>query len=273
VNCATIRKDSIAEQYLNGSLRDDLLTAYEHHYFQCDACFGELQKIDEIRRALAKKPVVPAPPRKTKRFRASPWAWQAFAGLAATLTIVAVVLQEYRSVPLLSTPGAGRTGAEQAAVQVTATPGPSRSIALARLAIPEPPSYVPQVVRSTEAASSAAFRQGMAAYTAGNYVAAAEKLHRAANINPSRPDIAFFIAASELLAGNPVAATTGFRSVLALGENAFTDEAYYYLAKAQLALGDTDAAKLSLEQVSRSEVALREEADRLLQQIDELPAY
>ena len=273
MNCESVQREHIAEQYLGGDLPEDRLVAYEEHYFQCDRCFAELRHLDEVRRALTMAPVAASAARVSRHVRRRRWTWPAYAALAASLAVVSVLLQDFGSVKGPATPGAERNRPAQIAPQVRDTTGVSRSGILARLAQAEPPAFTPPVLRGSDAAWSAAYRQGMAAYAAGNYVAAAEKLRHAANIDPLRPDIAFFIAASELLAGHPVAAKTGFESVLALGDSAFADEAWFYLAKAQLALGDTDAAKVSLQHVSRSVTALRDEADRLAQQIDQLPAY
>jgi tetratricopeptide (TPR) repeat protein len=146
------------------------------------------------------------------------------------------------------------------------------ALALSRLAQAEPPPYSPQVLRGSDPGLPASFGQAMLAYTEGNYQLAAEGLRTAAQVDPARPDIAFFLAASELLAGNPAAARAGFEAVLALGDTVFTDEAHFYLAKAQLALGDPDAARLSLQRVSRSDAALHGEAASLQQQLDSLPA-
>lgn len=273
MNCESVQREHIAEQYLGGDLPEDRLVAYEEHYFQCDRCFAELRHLDEVRRALTMAPVESSAARISRHVGRRRWAWPAFAALAASLAVVAVLLQDYRSVKGPATPGAGQSRPAQIAPQVRDTTGISRSNMLARLAQAEPPAYTPPVLRGTDAELSAAYRQGMAAYAAGNYSAATEKLRHAANIDPQRADIAFFIAASELLAGHPVVAKTGFESVLALGDSAFADEAWFYLSKAQLALGDTDAAKVSLQHVSRSAADLRDEADRLVQQIDQLPAY
>ena len=51
MNCESIRKGNIADEYLAGRLSSEETEAYERHYFDCEACFADLQ----FRRGLAEQ--------------------------------------------------------------------------------------------------------------------------------------------------------------------------------------------------------------------------
>ena len=51
MNCKSIHKENIADDYLAGRLAPDKADAYECHYFECDACFEDLH----LRKQLAEQ--------------------------------------------------------------------------------------------------------------------------------------------------------------------------------------------------------------------------
>ena len=106
----------------------------------------------------------------------------------------------------------------------------------------------------------------MQAYVAGDYDATIPSLRRAARLDTERSDIAFFLAASELLAGNTAAAIGEFARTIAMGDTPFLEDAHFFLAKAHLAQGDADRARSELNAVRALQGGRASEADELMVQ-------
>ena len=85
MDCDSIRREHVAEQYLLGSINEDQRLAFEQHYFQCNSCFEELRQLDEIRQALATSRVQTSRLAAVKTSVARWWQWPAFAAVAGKL--------------------------------------------------------------------------------------------------------------------------------------------------------------------------------------------
>jgi tetratricopeptide (TPR) repeat protein len=116
--------------------------------------------------------------------------------------------------------------------------------------------------------AAASFQEGMKSYVAGDYDATIPSLRRAARLDTERSDIAFFLAASELLAGNTAAAIGEFARTIAMGDTPFLEDAHFFLAKAHLAQGDADRARAELTAVRSLQGERASEADDLLVQLE-----
>jgi TolA-binding protein len=142
---------------------------------------------------------------------------------------------------------------------------------LARLAQVTPPRYVRRTFRGVGDEDDQLFEQGMQQYVAGNFGAATPTLRRAAAEHPGRTDIAFFLAASELMEHRYAAARAGFESVISQGPTPFVDEAHFYLAKACIGLGEVERARSALDAVIEGRGDLAREARRLSAELERLP--
>jgi len=290
MDCSLIVRDELAERYLLGELSPVQQEAYETHYFDCARCFGELRHLRAIRDVLRTAPPL-APVPITKRARTPWWGWAVGGALAASLVVVAVLRQSGVPEPIAATPRAvvtadpvlspGVDAAEAPAIARTveptaaaAPPAPAapsasrRTEVLARLARVDPPRYSPSVLRGATDEAATSFQAGMKAYVAGDYGAAMPSLRKAARLDPQRPDIAFFLAASELLAGNTADAIGEFERTIAMGDTPFLEDGHFYLAKAYLAQGAADQARAELTTLRSLQGERASEADELLAQLE-----
>lgn len=292
MDCSLIVRDELAERYLLGELSPAEQDAYETHYFECARCFGELRRLRAIRDVLRTDP--PLSPLPTKERARTPWwGWAVGGALAASLVVVTLLRQAGAPEPIASTPRAAvpadpilSPGADTAGVPViletvepttTAAPpapaapsasAPRRTDILARLARVDPPRYSPSVLRGATDEAAVSFQAGMKAYAAGDHGAAIPSLRQAARLDPQRPDIAFFLAASELLAGNAADAIGEFERTIAMGDTPFLEEGHFYLAKAYLAQGAVDRARAELTTVQSLQGERVSEANELLAQLE-----
>ena len=293
MDCSLIQRDNIAERYLAGRLAREEQDDYELHFFECDRCFSELCQMRTLREALQE--AAPARPGRLRPWQAARgrWHWPAAVAVAASAVVVSVLVLQHDS-PQLSQAGGTHTDTTSATGLVPTTPavpgtitrgaqpppevhvrpdnGQSRASLLARIAKVEPPRYAPSILRGAHDEASRRFSEGMQHYVAGEYRAAVPLLKKAASLDPTRADAAFFLAAAELLAGDPSAARDGFERVLELGDTPFAEEARYYLAKAQLGQADVASAKVTLARIVADGGEFAIEATRLLSSLDELPA-
>jgi TolA-binding protein len=148
--------------------------------------------------------------------------------------------------------------------------GSRRNEVLARLARVDPPTYLPRVLRGVADEATASFQAGMKAYVAGDYRGAIPQLRKASSLSPEKPDIAFYLAASELLSGDTAGAVTEFQRTIAMGETPFLEEAHFYLGKTYLSRSEFGAARTELEHVSQSGGETRQRAVELLGEMKNL---
>jgi tetratricopeptide (TPR) repeat protein len=296
MNCSVVMREEIAERYLLGQLSPAAQEAYEQHYFDCERCSGELQRLRAIQDALrAAPPAMPAPnsPRGWNPW----WGWLATGAVAASL-VAGVLLQQSKGPeqaagnkdPAASPVSSGepeatssRPVAEEAEGAATAAPAHSppestkrpgaasrRVELLARLARVEPPRYSAMVLRGLTDEATLRFQEGMEVYATRNFRGAVPILREAAALDPSRPDIAFFLGASELLSGDTAGAVKELGRTIVMGDTPFLEEAHFYLAKAYLTLGDVDRARAELTKVIALRGEKAEEAGEMLAELDVL---
>lgn len=270
VDCRVVATEELAERYLLGDLAPAEQDAYERHFFQCTRCAEELEQFMALQRALrrsAPSSAVAVMARPERAQAPARWTWLA---LAATVAAAALLLtvgrkpeqiaeapvsrQDPPSVSPVSPPADASLqhpvpAARSTVPAVRDSVVTERAKALARLARVDPPRYSPLILRGVADDATVAFENGMRAYVAGDYRAAGRQLRQAAGLDPERADIAFFLAASELLSGNTAAAVAAFQGVIALGDSPFLEEARFYLAKSYLAMGDVSRARTEFASV------------------------
>lgn len=293
MDCRKVAAGEIAERYLRGDLSAQVQEAYELHYFECERCFRELRDLQSVQAALgglSSSALVPSQPATAAHARwRHRWAWVGVAAIAASAAVVALLLVPGRReepvarAPVVR-PGPTAPKAEVASPADVATAEPPRperrtsrpaeprrSEVLARLARVTPPLYAARTFRGVGDEADQLFEQGMQQYVAGNFGAATPTLHQAAAEDPSRTDIAFFLAASELMEHRYAAATAGFEGVISRGDTPFVEEAHFYLAKACIGLGEVERARSALDAVIDRGGELAREARRLSAELKRLP--
>jgi len=254
MDCALITRQNFAERYLLEKLSPEQREAYESHYFECDSCFLELQQLLAIREELEAQPSKAPVFRPEHRAFGAWWRWPALAAAAAVLVAAVILVPRYESV----------------APAPSAVSGAARAGALAALARVEPPHYEVRVLRGMDDAASAAFHAGMQDYLAGNYASAETHLREAAAADPSRPDIAFYLGATELLTGRPDTAQVEFERLIAMGETAFSEEAHFYLGKALLQQDRMNEARQEFQRAAAMDGALQAEARAVLEALEKI---
>ena len=141
---------------------------------------------------------------------------------------------------------------------------------LAHLARVDPPRYSATVLRGLADEATRRFQEGMKAYATRDFRGAVPILREAAALDPTRPDIAFFLGASELLSGNTAGAVKELSRTIALGDTPFLEEAHFYLAKAYLGRAEIQAARMELAAAAQSTGEAQQEAINVLAEIDKL---
>jgi len=291
-----VSRDSLAARYVAGELPAALLEEYELHFFECSVCYDELKLLMAVRQTLAETRTQRPETRRAWSAGMSGWRWTVIAAAAASAIGAVVLLRSHEVEPPVTiattngpeitrgAPAAPEPVAEQQAsttvTEPVAHPSDSHSTdrtgrslraqRLARLAHADPPRYSPSVLRGAYDEATLLFEDGMTSYAAADYAAAVPILRQAAKADTSRTDIAFFLAASELMERDFVAARSGFEGVLAHGETPFAQEAHYYLAKIALASNDIDQARTELGDVVAAGGPLATKANSMLAELREL---
>lgn len=293
MDCRKVAAGEIAERYLRGDLSPQVQEAYELHYFECEPCFRELAELQLLQTALGRlssSVLVPSNPTKATHVRwRYRWTWYGVAAMAASAAVVAILLvPAWREEPVarapLVRPGATAPRVEVASPaevavaeqpqperQTSAPAEPRRSEVLVRLARATPPLYAKRTFRGFGDEADQLFEQGMQQYVAGNFGAATPALRRAAAEDPSRADVAFFLAASELMEHRYAAAKAGFEGVISRGDTPFAEEAHFYLAKTCIGLGEVERARSALDAVIEGGGDLAREARSLSAELERLP--
>ena len=113
----------------------------------------------------------------------------------------------------------------------------------------DPPDYTPIRLRGDTDKAQQRFRSAMELYSAGDYVSAIPGLKEAAELDPTAPNISFFLGACYVLTDRTSDAINTLENTIALGDTVFLEEAHLLLAKAHLNRGESDAARTELETV------------------------
>jgi hypothetical protein len=230
---------------------------------------------------------------RVQAWRQPRWAW--FAAAVATASAAGVVFllqapvttqrarEAHVQLPAADSPAAVNStaverseapveGMSSSSANSSPSPGakPRDTTSLLRdLARITPPSYRPLVLRGPVDDATAAFSNAMKAYGAGDFAAAVRGLQTASQLDPTRPDIAFFLGVSGLLSDDLVAGRAALQRTIDLGDSPFVGPAHFYLAKADLGTGNVESARKELELARASGGDMDGETGRLLGQLEE----
>jgi hypothetical protein len=136
------------------------------------------------------------------------------------------------------------------------------------LAQVEPLRYVQMPLRGALPAHEVSFREGMEAYTAGNYAAAAGRLAQAVRAGEAEPSwgnltqARLYLGVSLLLTGKAAEAVPDLEQARGSPLRPLADRAGWYLAQAHLLLEDPDSALPVLEGLASGGSAYAEPAAR-----------
>jgi tetratricopeptide (TPR) repeat protein len=269
-----------AERYVSGRMPDDEQSAFEEHFFTCDACLSRVQDLQTLAQALAA-----ARPAATRVSRVR-FAWMG--AIAASLLLTLTIWEARRVVgpPLVPSavapsvkPGALPPAApapespalESPAPATPSQPLPTAGDRIAQMAAIVPPRYVSLPTRSAEDADAAAFSAAMSRYSAGRYADAARRLRAASANSPGSGHVQFFLGISELMIGNAPAARAALRRAAASGEQPYADESHFYLAKSALRAGNRQEAERELKIAVDLDAGPPGEAARLLKELPSFP--
>jgi tetratricopeptide (TPR) repeat protein len=250
MDCDRIERGEIVEKYLTGRLDRAGQEEFEAHYFSCSKCLQKLQ----VSRLLQEKLWEQGEkilPKTQKPYRV--WikrrAWAVSAAAVALVVVGVALWWQFMG------PGRAPAGTEET---------PFSLMMLARI---EPPSYIPPALRGAEDEAAERFRIGMKHYQDGLYGEAVPDLRAAAELNPERAGIRFFLGICLLLTEKTNEGIEELRKTISLGDSVYLEEAHFYLAKAYLGKGDVGAAKAELNWVQEKGSNLKEEAAQILAQL------
>ncbi len=296
MDCPRRADQDTAERYVAGTLPELDQSAFEEHFFSCEACLADVQALQAARTALAGQQA------RASTFAARPQAfkwsgsWSVWAGLAAAAVILVAVATWMRqpAAPASETAQstAGREGDRAPAVaekdpadrsapapeapapgdrgsRPPATP-PSRQLLLAQLAVVVPPRFVPLAARGEGSEPTERFNTAMQHYSAARYDDAADALRALAAERPLA-HVWFFLGVSELARGRTGAAREALEQAAGSDVQPYADESHFYLAKAALKDGDVERARRELTAAVEREAGPEGEARRILAQLAKLP--
>lgn len=248
MNCRKVSDQDVAERYLLGQLDEADQEAFERHFFECNDCFAELEALRAVKvrleRDLEGAPRLALRPRPSVR-----WWWWGLAS-AAVITIVVAGL-----------------------IMWTVASAPPRLVELspelAELARIEAPYYEPIRLRGIYDEAQRSFRTAMEFYAAGDYASAVPGLEEASDLDPSSPNISFFLGACYLLTDRIPDGIAELEHTVALGDTPFLEESHLLLAKAQINQGNLVSASTHLNMTIDLDGDLADEARLLLRQLQQ----
>jgi tetratricopeptide (TPR) repeat protein len=270
MDCESVARGEIVENYLLGRLSEEDREAFEEHYFECARCFDELRALQAVQAELRR------PDTKFESRTARPFLrWAPAALAAAAVLVVAVVVSMRSTSPTGSSETANTQPRSQGQTPETSQPQPPEPTvapepSLEQLARVEPPRYEPPTLRNVPDEATARFLRAMERYGAADYARAVEGLRSAAKLDPDAPHIRFFLGVSHLMLGEDGAAIDRLRATIALGDSPYLEEAHWYLAKAYLRRKDLGAAESELKTLIQLRGRGSDEASRLLTQLERL---
>jgi hypothetical protein len=232
LSCDQVDAEFVIPRYVAGTLSPAESAAFEEHLLTCAACQQALTVAVAIREALPKVTV--------GRTRRIPWFGLSLTTLAAAARAVVVLLPR-----------------DQVPDTIRALGG-----------LTQPPVYLGVAVRQAASRSDSLFEAAMAEYVTGDFAAAAEGLSRALAAGADTVPVQFFAGASLLMTDRPADAAEAFRSVINGGDTPYLAEARYYLAKALLRLGQTDAALRELRAAAADTMEIAGEARALADSVE-----
>jgi tetratricopeptide (TPR) repeat protein len=239
MDCETIRRRQIVDEYAAGRLSIEEAEEYEKHYFSCDGCFDQLRHRDHLARFLkAHGPALFSRElaAETARARGVPrarggafpvpewlsglWAVPWARGLAAATVILIAGLLTYQDM--------------------------QRARSWKSICSPQAYPYAASELRGRPAPPGLV--HGMELYTASRYEEAAVALDRASRAAPDDAEIAFYLGLALLMSGRDRPALEALRQA---GELVPASRLYrWYLAQALVRTGQRTAAEAELEQLA-----------------------
>jgi len=278
MTCIRYPDDDVVLRYVAGDLAEPDQTAFEDHLFACDVCLARVERYQAAQQVLSSRerlttpmPFDPATSTSASRpLRGGAW-WMLAAAAALLLAVTAgTALWRSRagSSPQLAqqqAPAAAPAAASAPAraAEAASTPGTSRALQLAVLAMVTPPPYLAITTRGD--ADGARFATAMDAYARQDWTGAAESL-RGIDTPPAR----FYGGIAELMRGKPAAAAASFEEVRARGVAPYARESAFYLGKAALQRGNVAEARTWFARTQTEGATTAREATRLLAALDEL---
>jgi TolA-binding protein len=264
MNCNEVEEREILESYLLDRLSEPEREEFEKHYFECASCFSQLQTRLAVQAELQRQPAMPARARGAS-FRLG-WAWApAFVTvallLAAGIWWYSAQKQQPAQQVSVSPP---KTSQE---ISVPTPPPPSVAPPLEELARVEPPPYSEIVLRGAEEEGQEAFRTAMKNYSKEDFVKAIPGLRAAVKASPQTASFNFYLGACYLLTGQTDPAIVTFRKIISLRDNAYSEPAHFYLAKAYLKKKEVSTAEEELQKTVQLHGSRETEAGEILRQL------
>lgn len=275
MTCIRYPDDDLVMRYVTGDLTEPDQSTFEDHLFACDTCLARVERYQAAQQALAAREL-PAPTTRVAAPSDRPArraAWWMLAAAAVLLVAIAAAGSWWgtrnadssrlaarstpTSEPAVSATAPGRIG------DATSTPGTSRSLQLAVLAMVTPPPYLPLTTRGDDDVSRVA--TGLAAYTKQDWSAAADALDGA-----EAPAARFYGGIANLMRGDPAAATSHLQAVRESGTPPYASESAFYLGKAALQRGDVGQALTWFETARAEGSTTAREAARLITALGDL---
>jgi hypothetical protein len=221
-----------AHRYAAGLLDAAAAIAFEDHLLGCEECQTE------VRFAAALPRVIHAAPRATRAW----WIGGVTVALAAGLVAFFVLPR-------------GNDAKIASLGHVT-----------------EPPMYIGMNVRASPAHGDSLFASAMRKYVAGRYEAAASELRIALAAGADTVTSTFFIASSELMAGDAERSVDDFARVIAAGSSAkpYLPESHLYRARALLRLRRSSDALADLAAVGDDDAGVAARARALADSVRQI---
>jgi tetratricopeptide (TPR) repeat protein len=223
MDCALVERGDLAERYLLGRLSEEERTAFEEHYFECDRCFDDLERLRAIQAELADSTTDDTAEVRQPRIRRK---WFVGIGAAATLAALGIALQVF-------------------------TPSPQLAPEILDLARIDPPVYEPVRLRGAADEARQHFGNAMRFYSGGDYASAIPGLEKAADLDPSSPEYSFYLGACYLLTDLVSEGIASLGDTVDLGETPFLEESLLLIAKARLSTDDLSGSIEAFEEVTK----------------------
>ena len=256
MDCKTIRKRRMAEEYRSGRLSPEEAEAYERHYLSCDACFADLDfdrratvrlrenggeffaaEIEAESRGRLREYAMgrKGPDPSGRRWIARRPVWAGGLAAAGALLVLGLLVNE----------------------------NAQRAQELKGLWTPRPHPYIPSELRGD--AGWPEFQRGIEAYQAGRYSEAVEPLQRAARLAPQEGVVQFYLGVSLLMSNQPRDARRALEE--AAQRMPSSRIVRWYLAQAELQTGRVRDAERLARDLAATPGAYMSEADSLLRRI------
>ena len=257
MDCKQIAEQDVLERYLLDQLTEQERDDFEHHYFECGACFSQLQTALAVQSQLNRYSPARAMVKGALMYRV--WAWTP--ALVTVVVLLAVGTWWY---------SAQRHATQQASVHPQQKqPSPISPVApsLDKLALVEPPPYTATAFRGGDDRAHQQFRAAMHNYSKGNYAKAIPGLRAAVKTDPEVLSFNFYLAACYLLTAQADSAVTFFRKTISLGDPTYSEQSHFYLAKAYLKMQDVSRARDELQATIAFHGSKEHEASEILRQL------